>query len=237
MRAPGTRWQTEVSVASRLLTIMWAEGEVARAANGGAWFTNRAVWTTAERRRGGQRALPDARRAWAQLVRRWLERFGPGTETDLRWWLGATTTIVRTALADVRAVEVDLDGGVVGWVVPGDEHDVEPPGRWAALLPTLDPTTMGHKQRAFYTSGHDAALFDTAGNGGTTAWVDGRMVGAWASTDAGSVRLHLVEDVDGEARALLEERAARLEAFVEGRRVTALYSSPLVARIRRDEQR
>ena len=88
---------------------------------------------------------------------------------------------------------------------------------------------MGHKG-AFYTGGHGAALYD-GGNGGTTAWVDGRMVGGWSTTQDGVVRLHLLEEVDGEGLRLLGERAGRLEAFIERRGVTGLYSSPLVAQL------
>ena len=65
-------------------------------------------------RRWLRRELPEPakeREGYAELVRRWLASFGPGTETDLVWWLGSTKTAVRAALADVAAVEVGLDGG------------------------------------------------------------------------------------------------------------------------------
>jgi hypothetical protein len=236
MHGAGTRWQTEVAVAPRLLTVMWAEGRVARAANDSSWVTNRSRWTTVARRRGERPPLPDERSAWADLVGRWLARFGPGTETDLRWWFGTTVAVIRAALADVGAVEVDLDGGATGWVAAGDEDPVADPGRWAALLPVLDPSTMGYKERAFYTGGHDAQLFDRAGNGGTSAWVDGQMVGGWSTTRNGQVRLHLLREVDAEALELLEQRAARLEQYLQGRGVTGMYSSPLVAEILRAER-
>src|SRR4029079_4846943 len=84
---------------------------------------------------------------YAELVGRWLRSFGPGTEDDLVWWLGATKGAVRAACAALGAVEGSLDGGGTGWVLPADldqEDDVEP---WAGLLPVLDPTVMGWKQR------------------------------------------------------------------------------------------
>ena len=121
-------------------------------------------------------------------MRRWLATFGPGSETDIVWWLGSTKTAVRRALADLEAVEVSLDGGGTGWVLP---DDVEPaPGvePWAALLPVLDPTVMGWKERAFYLGDHAPQLFDTNGNAGTTAWWDGRVVGCWVQDEAGVVR-------------------------------------------------
>ena len=64
---------------------------------------------------------------------------------------------VRRALADLDAVEVALDGGGTGWVLPDDldrRPSVEP---WAALLPVLDPTVMGWKERGFYLGDARAA--------------------------------------------------------------------------------
>src|SRR5260370_41580603 len=60
-------------------------------------------------------------------------------------------------------------GAPTGWVLP-DDVDPEPPVEpWAALLPALDPTTMGWKDRDFYVDPDFApAVFDWAGNVGTT---------------------------------------------------------------------
>ena len=68
--------------------------------------------------------------------------------------------------------------------------DVEP---WAALLPVLDPTVMGWKQRDFYLGAHAPHLFDSNGNAGTTAWWDGRIVGCWVQDDAGVVEVRTLE--------------------------------------------
>ena len=83
-------------------------------------------------------------------MRRWLERFGPGTLEDVQWWLGATKGHTRAALAEVGAVEVALEGGGTGWLLSDDLEPVTEVGPWAALLPTLDPTTMGWKSRDWY---------------------------------------------------------------------------------------
>ena len=70
------------------------------------------------------------------------------------------------------------------------------------LLPGLDPSTMGWKQRAFHLAPDDVALlFDRNGNGGPTAWVDGRIVGGWHQRADGEIALHLTADVGAEARA------------------------------------
>ena len=77
----------------------------------------------------------------------------------------------------------------MGYLLPDDLDDVPEPEPWAALLPVLDPTTMGWKQREFYLAPDDVPyLFDTNGNGGTTAWWAGRIVGCWVQDDDGVVR-------------------------------------------------
>ena len=86
---------------------------------------------------------------------------------------------MKQALADVGAVQVSLDGDAVGWVLPDDTEPVTRDEPWAALLPVLDPTVMGWKERGFFLGPHGPALFDTNGNAGTTAWWDGRIVGCW----------------------------------------------------------
>ena len=51
---------------------------------------------------------------------------------------------------------------------------------WVALLPALDPTVMGWKERSWYLGDHQERLFDRNGNAGPTVWADGRVVGGWA---------------------------------------------------------
>lgn len=162
------------------------------------------------------------------MVRRWLATFGPGTETDLAWWLGSTKGAVRAALADVGAVEVGIDGPESGWLLPDDplldgtEPEIDP---WAALLPVLDPTVMGWKQRDFYLGPHAPHLFDRNGNAGTTAWWDGRVVGCWVQDQAGMVGVRLVDDVPAAGRAALADEAERLTAWLAGTRVGTVYPS------------
>ena len=100
------------------------------------------------------------------------------------------------------------------------------PLAWAALLPVLDPTVMGWKQRDFLLGPHGPALFDRNGNAGTTAWWDGRVVGCWIQDDDGAVRVVLLEDVGREARDALAVEAARLTSWLAGVKVGTVYPSP-----------
>lgn len=219
-----------VAAAGRVLTLLGAEADVVRAGNTGHWRVSRPHWALMRHWLGDVEAPLDPAAGYRELVRRWLYTFGPGTETDVVWWLGATKGIVRNALAELDAVQVGLDGGSTGWLLP-DDLDAPDPGdqagsTWAALLPVLDPTVMGWKERHFYLGPHAPQLFDRNGNAGTTAWVDGRVVGCWTQDAAGAVSVHLLEDVDDDAAAALDAEASRLTRWLDGQRVGTVYPSP-----------
>lgn len=162
----------------------------------------------------------------AGLVERWLRTFGPGTEADIKWWLGSTVAAVRRALADLEAVEVGLEGQT-GYLLPDDLEGTDPVDPWPALLPSLDPTTMGWFERDWYLGPRRQLLFDTSGNGGPTAWWDGRIVGGWRQTDTGEVVLQLLEDVGAEGMSALEQESARLTEWLDGTRGLPRFPSPL----------
>jgi Winged helix DNA-binding domain len=226
VRLGSGKWQAEVSLAPRVLGALGAEGLIVRGRNEGHWRVSRPAWTLMDRWLGERTARLEPQEGYAALVRRWLFSFGPGTENDIVWWLGATKAVVRRALVDVGAVEVALDDAGTGWVLPDDLEPVDPEPPWAALLPVLDPTSMGWKQRDFYLRpDHTPYLFDTNGNAGSTAWWNGRIVGCWVQDDDGVVHVVLREDVGTEGRAALEVEAERLTAFLDGVRVNSVYAS------------
>ena len=165
----GKSWGGRISVGPRVLTVLSAAGQVVRASNAGAWFTSRPRWALMEAWLGKPLEAPREAEGVGALVAAWLRAFGPGTAADLKWWLGSTVKAVRMALADVGAVEVDLDGQT-GYLMPDDLDPVDPVEPWAALLPPLDPTTMGWQERDWYLGPHRAQLFDAAGNAGPTIW-------------------------------------------------------------------
>lgn len=227
--APGKSYGGSIPIAPRVLTQLGLEALIVRGRNAGHWRTARPQWTlTGSWLDDVPPALPPALSpalGYAEIVRRWLRTFGPGTSADIQWWLGGTKSAVAQALADVGAVEVGLDGGATGWLLADDLDPVPDPGPWVALLPVLDPTVMGWKQRAFYLGDHGPALFDTNGNAGTTAWVDGRIVGCWVQDVAGVVEVVLLEDVPRHAREALDREAERLTGWLDGDLVSTVYPS------------
>lgn len=223
----GKTWGGTFPVAGRVLTCLSAAGTIVRATNRGAWTSSRPTWTLMRDWLGADLEPLDEDVARARLVEAWLRRFGPGTELDVKWWLGSTLTAVRRALRDVGAVEVELDSGT-GYVLPDDVDPVEPVEAWVALLPALDPTTMGWFERDWYLGPHKSQVFDSTGNGGATIWVDGRIVGGWTVTQAGDVELVLLEDVGSDVRAALDAEAERLTAWLGGTPVLPRFPPPLV---------
>jgi hypothetical protein len=228
--APGTKWSAEVPTMSRLMTILTANGLVVRGHNAGEWRISRPLWTSMASWLGHQIAPPDSGAGYTELVRHWLHTFGPATEADLVWWLGATKAVARAALAAVSAEQVVLESGQTGWVLAGDTADLERPADlepWVALLPTLDPTTMGWRERDFHLDpAHTPYLFDRAGNGGTTVWVNGRIIGCWVQDDDGRVRLVLVEQPSRALQRMLDTEVARVDSFLGGQRITNVFASP-----------
>lgn len=209
-----------------VLVYLGVSGDIMRGANTGRWYSSRPRWTLARDWLGDVPPWWSAGDGYRELVRRWLVTFGPGTEDDIVWWLGATKAVVRAALAELGAVAVSLDGGGAGWLLPDDLAEVPDPGHWVALLPVLDPTAMGWRHRGFYLGPHGEQIFDFRGNAGTTAWVDGRVVGCWVQDDAGAVRLRLLETVSAWARRDLAAEAARLSAWLGRQRIGSVYRSP-----------
>jgi hypothetical protein len=221
------QYQADVAVAASVIVTLAASGAIVRGANDGGWKVSRPRWTATEQwLEDVPEPLPEAD-GYAVLVGAWLRAFGPGTEADLVWWLGATKAAVRRALADVGAVPVSLDGEATGWLLPDDLDPVADPGPWAALLPSLDPTTMGWKERAFHLGAHSEKVFDRNGNGGPTAWWNGRIVGVWCQREDGTVDVVLAEEVPRAARRALDARASELSAWLDGDVVRSIYLSPL----------
>jgi hypothetical protein len=224
--ARGKSYEGRPAVTNRVLFVLSAEGRIVRGRPRGSWISNQFGWSPIESwLPDGIPAIP-AETARAELVRHWLTSYGPGTVADLKWWTGLTLTQVRAALATLETEEVDLDG-VPGVVLAADAEPVEAPAPWVALLPALDPTTMGWAGRDWYLGEHRTALFDRSGNAGPTIWCDGRVVGGWGQRPGGEVAVRLLEDIGTEAEAAVEAEAARLTDWLKPVRVTPRFRTPL----------
>lgn len=224
--APGKTWGGEGPISPRVLTVLGVRGDLMRGPNEGSWTTSRPRWVATADWLGATPAPADHGQASTDLVRTWLQTFGPATVNDVKWWFGHTLTWTREALSAAGAVEVDLHG-TPGVALPDDlgvEPDVEP---WCALLPSLDVTTMGWQDRDWYLGEHRTEVFDNRGNAGPTVWVNGRVVGAWVQDADAKVSLRLLEDIGTSASKALAHKADQLTEWLGGVRISPRFPSPL----------
>lgn len=226
--APGKPYGGAQGVATRVLFLLAADGRIVRGRPLGSWTSTLYRWAPLDRWLPGGVPELAADEAAAELARRWLGAFGPGTIADLKWWTGWTAGLVRRALARLDVTQVALEGGATGLVLAHDAEPLAAPAPWVALLPALDPAPMGWQERSWYLGAHRAACFDRSGNIGPTVWCDGRIVGGWAQRkDSGEIVVRLLEDVGAAAERAVAQEAQRVRGWTGEARVTPRFRTPL----------
>ena len=221
--APGKKYAANVSIAPRVLTQLGVEGTLVRGANAGHWRLSKPRWA---------------------LMSDWLDDVPPAAKENEGY--------AEVAGGCARSAPAPRTTSCGGWARPSAPsgppsprsvrsrcHWTEaapagccpttrvPRAPWSRgrVLPVLDPTVMGWKQRGFYLGEHTPQLFDRNGNAGTTAWWDGRIVGCWVQDDAGVVEVRLLEELPEQAGAALAAEAERLTDWLGGVKVGTVYPS------------
>jgi hypothetical protein len=215
-----------VSVGSRVVLLMTAAGDLARTRPLGTWVSSQYRYSSIHRWLGGPIPPVPVAAARAALADAWLRSYGPGTLTDLKWWAGWNVGETKAALRAAGAVEMRLEHGP-GYVAANDEAPVDDADDWVALLPALDSTPMGWKDRDWYLGPHGGALFDRNGNVGPTVWWNGRIVGGWAQRPDGTIPVRLLEPVPRSVRNRIETEAERIADFLGTTRFTPRFRTPL----------
>jgi hypothetical protein len=156
-----------VSLTSRILNLMSAEGLIVRGRPRGGWTSTQYEWAATGSWLGDETGEPvPAAAARVELARRWLHAFGPAPVSDLKWWTGWTAAQVKQTLTQLDTTDVDLDGqpGIMLTKDEGASLSQRGPCEWAGavggiadsempretapvLLPALDPTPMGWHDR------------------------------------------------------------------------------------------
>lgn len=211
------------TITSQALTLMAAEGRLVRGRPLGSWTSRQHTW---------EALAPDGQpwdetEARVELVRRYLAAFGPATETDVVWWTGWAKGVTRSALA-----RLDLEETSAGWVLADDAAPEALGDPVATLLPALDPTPMGWKERGWFVPEDSSALYDAYGNVGPTVWWAGEVVGGWAVRKDGTVATELLADRGRACADAVGAAAAALEPRLEGTTVTPSFPTPLEKRLR-----
>jgi hypothetical protein len=233
--APGKKYEAAPAITNRVCLHLSTEGHIVRTRPLGSWLSSQYRWTPTERWFDLMPEVPvDAARR--ELVTRWLRTYGPGTTTDLAWWTKWTKRDVTRILDEIDAVAVTVEPSpgadpAPAWVLADDLDDAPPVEKVVRLLPGLDPTVMGWKERAWYFGPSMPDLFDRNGNAGPLVLVDGMAVGAWAQRADGHVVTEVLEPVDAAAARDIGDAAAQLTAWFDGVRVTPRFPNPLERRL------
>ena len=119
----GKSYEATISVGQKVFFHLALDGKIGRGRPRGTWVASQFRWSPIERWLPDGIAEMPVDVARAELVRNWLRVFGPGTREDIKWWTGWSLAATKKALAAIDVVEVDLDGGGIGYVLAGD---VEP---------------------------------------------------------------------------------------------------------------
>ncbi|WP_203830362.1 winged helix DNA-binding domain-containing protein [Actinoplanes palleronii] len=223
---PGSPSEVRQNVTSPLLTIMSANGLIVRGVPTGAWTSRNHLWQPAAAwwpHDFEATSEADAQRA---LARRYLERYGPATADDVQWWTGWNKTTTTRALSRLPTIDVDLHGRT-GLMLGEPDLEIPDSPPHAALLPSLDSTPMGWKEREWFLSIDRREIFDTAGNIGPTLWWNGEIIGSWAVATTGEVRTSIRLDRGTDAKSTIHLAAAELQRRLDGTVVTPSIRTPL----------
>ncbi len=206
------------------VNLMCTEGLLLRDRPVGTWTDRRTTFVPLSE------ALPDVRLdsvrtddAVRTLVRAYVRGFGPVSDQDVSWWLGIGKQRVRHAFDQLEGelVEVTLEGASEPHMVHAADLDdlssvdlIDEPH--VALLPALDPLTMGYANRGrLVADAHCPWTFDMSRNMPATVLVNGRVAGVWDATprETPGILVHLFEHAGRDMAEAVEARAAEMGAF------------------------
>ncbi len=227
------------ALGSRINAVVCMRGGMVRARPKGGWRSNQYSYALRERWLPGvDPEGMDQGEARVELVRRYLEAYGPVSLDDVQWWTGFTKTQARKALSTLgkEAAPVHFEGQEQ-WSLAADvgsivsRQAVDPSQVW--LLPTLDPLIMAYKDRRRFLADADRkVLFDRNGNAGPSIWAGGRVVGGWAQRKDGSIATKLFVGIGSEGERALEVEIERLRAFLGEEKVLPNFPTPLMKELR-----
>jgi hypothetical protein len=171
--------------------------------------------------------------ALAELVRRYLDAYGPATHTDFAYWFGIGQRPAREAFAHVtnELVAVDVEGQRA-WMTPAGAESLltERATSRVRLLPGFDPYTTGalsHLDRLL-PGPLRARISRTSGWISPVLLVDGRIAGVWkheVRRGGACITIEPFAPLPARVRTATEKSAATIGTFL-GAPVETIWEVP-----------
>lgn len=159
-----------------------------------------------------------------ELVRYYLECFGPVSETDIVWWTGFNKTETRKALEELQeeVTQVCIGESKENLMISNTDFKIlnnisVPEQEIINVLPDLDSYLMGYKERDRYVKqewyNH---IFDRSGNATTTVLVNGQVKGIWdfISSKKPEIKFFMLEKLDDEVMVNVRENLLATGQFI-----------------------
>ncbi|UCD01831.1 MAG: winged helix DNA-binding domain-containing protein, partial [Promethearchaeota archaeon] len=123
----------------------------------------------------------DKKKATQLLIKKYIQRYGPVSETDISWWIGLPKSLIREALKNIESQfnKVKISSIKGKFIISNSDivqfqNNTNFDKPLLILLPELDPYPMGYKERNRYIDINNYnKVFDRSGNISSTIFLDG----------------------------------------------------------------
>jgi winged helix DNA-binding protein len=171
------------------------------------------LWMSSADYIGPKRNTPDPEECTVELVRKYIERYGPVTRQDIAYWSFLRKDEVDPALETLKKdlTKEKLNSTQEYFSFGGNSGEVaEPPG--AIILPEFDSLMMGHKDKSRFLSQNQIKnVFGNFAAVNRTILLDGFVAAIWKRKRNGegmTVEVNPLRTLRGKERRSIEEEFA-----------------------------
>jgi hypothetical protein len=212
---------------SQVLNLMCDDGQLIRAEPKGEWRSNLHTYRRMDQYFPDLELFTmDETEAKKEVIRRYIESFGPVTLNDITWWTKFQKTKIREILEDIEddINQVNVSGNNDPYYIlkvhkKTLQSAVVKKKSNVNLLPFLDPYIMGYKDRNRYIDSENYEyVFDRSGNGAASVFVDGIIHGVWDFTEKPkpTVKLFYLQEVNKGNEKKIQSKAKNIGKFIVG---------------------
>jgi hypothetical protein len=167
---------------------------------------------------GSRRSPPDPEECTVELIRKYIECYGPVSREDIVYWTFLRKSDVNTALEALKKdlTKESIDGNVEYFSLGDSGEAFEPPE--ALVLPEFDSLMMGYKDKSrFLPDNHLKSVFLSLARIERTILLDGFVAATWKrkkNPKGMAVAVRPLRTLKGRERRSIEEEFARYSDYL-----------------------